>query len=216
MGLFNSIMDMIGKGVAKGVGDVVEKAVAEAVKPAAAKLAKKQADLIDSVTRDIEKANESMKEAEETVKQQDPEELKRAMEMLRRSAENAAKQVENLEAEKTLTDEEVLAQWETLLPDFPKWECGGNHYSIEEDKNEDFPCVRFYLDAAEASWLAYRAVLVANGFRQKFRSQTDFWYKEVDGRYPIVHLFHIDYEACEMELVFGYDTKEEIEEAIRL
>lgn len=226
MGLLGSIMNIIGKGVAKGVSDIVEKKVAEAVKPAAAKFAQKQAELIENATKNIETANESLKQSGESLNQagdsineaveQNPESFRMAMEILRTSAEKAAAEGKLDLEEKELSDDEVIAKIETLLPDFPKWDCGGNHFSIEEEDIDGQHFVRFYASAAEISWMAYKTKLIANGFRQKYRSQTDFWYKEVEGRYPAVHLFHIDYDACEMQLVFYYETKQDIEEAARL
>ena len=117
---------------------------------------------------------------------------------------------------KELTDEEVMAKLETLLPDFPKWDCGGNHFSIEEEDIDGQRFIRFYASAAEMSWIAYKTKLIANGFRMKYRQDTATWYKEVEGRYPAVHLFHIDYDACEMQLVFYYETQKDIEEAAKL
>lgn len=222
MGLLNSMINIIGKGVAKGIGDIVEKTVTEAVKPAATKFAQKQADLIDSVTKNIEEANKSIQEAGEAAEQaaaQDPEQLKMAMEMLRRNAHKAAEEIEKAasESDATLTDEEVMAKWDTILPNYPKWTCGGNHFELEEDDlGDDGKCVRFYLNASEASWIAYQAILVANGFRTKYRGDTAFWYKEINGEYPAVHLFHIDGDACEIILIYYMETKEDILEASKL
>ena len=50
MGLFSSMINIIGKGVAKGVSEIVEKKVTEAIEPAATKFAQKQAELIISST----------------------------------------------------------------------------------------------------------------------------------------------------------------------
>lgn len=219
MGLLGSMINIIGKGVAKGVSDMVEKKVAEAIQPAATKFAQKQAELIDNAAKNIESANEALKQAGEEAENaaaQNPEDLKMAMEFLRQNARKAAEELGKLEIEHKETDEEVMDRWETLLPDFPKWTCGGNHFSFEEENIDGQHYVRFYLSAAEASWLAYQAKMIANGFRMKYRSNTSFWYKEADGKYPAIHLFHIDYDACEMELVYYYETKEEIEEAARL
>ena len=214
MGLLNSLLGIIGKGVAKGVSDVVEKAVTEAVKPAATKFAQKQADLITSATKSMEDASQALQQAgteAEKAAAQNPEQVKMAMEYLRRNAQQAAAEIEKLEDEKPLTDEEVMAQWETLLPDYPKWQCGGNHFELEKDDLGDGEtCIRFYLSAVEAYYIAYQAVLIANGFRPKFRGETDTWYKEVDGRYPAVHLFHVDDNECQMQLVYYNETREAI------
>lgn len=217
MGLLSSILNIVGKGVAKGVSDVVEKAVAEAVKPAATKFAQKQADLITSATKSVEEANQALQQAGTETEQaaaQNPEQMKMAMEFLRRNAQQAAAEIEKLEDEKQLTDEEVMVQWETLLPDYPKWQCGGNHFELEKDDLGDGEtCIRFYLSAVEANFIAYQAVLLANGFRTKYRGATETWYKAVDGRYPAVNLFHVDDDECQMELVFYTETQQAIEEA---
>lgn len=220
MGLINSILGIIGKGLAKGVSDIVEKKVAEAVAPAATKLAQKQAELIETATKKVEATNESLKQSGEEVEKaaaENPDSFRMAMEMLRTSAEKAAAEGKLELEEKEPTDEEVMARWETVLPDFPKWTCGGNHFRMEEEDVDGMHLVRFYLSAAEASWIAYKAIMAANGFRLKYRSQTDFWYKDAgDGRYPAINLFHIDYDACEMELIYYFETKEDIDEAAKL
>lgn len=219
MGLLGNMINIIGKGVAKGVSDIVEKKVAEAIQPAATKFAQKQAELIDNAAKNIESANEALKHAGEEAEKtatQNSDELKMAMELLRQNARKAAEELGKLEIEHQETDEEVMARWETLLPDFPKWTCGGNHFSFEEEDIDGQHYVRFYLSAAEASWLAYQAKMISNGFRMKYRSDTSFWYKEEEGKYPAIHLFHIDYDACEMQLIYYHETKEEIEEAARL
>lgn len=219
MGLLGNMINIIGKGVAKGVSDMVEKKVAEAIQPAATKFAQKQAELIDNAAKNIESANEALKHAGEEAEKtaaQNSDELKMAMELLRQNARKAAEELGKLEIEHQETDEEVMARWETLLPDFPKWTCGGNHFSFEEEDIDGQHYVRFYLSAAEASWLAYQAKMISNGFRMKYRSDTSFWYKEEEGKYPAIHLFHIDYDACEMQLIYYHETKEEIEEAARL
>lgn len=219
MGLLGNMINILGKGVAKGVSDMVEKKVAEAIQPAATKFAQKQAELIDNAAKNIESANEALKHAGEEAEKtaaQNSDELKMAMELLRQNARKAAEELGKLEIEHQETDEEVMARWETLLPDFPKWTCGGNHFSFEEEDIDGQHYVRFYLSAAEASWLAYQAKMISNGFRMKYRSDTSFWYKEEEGKYPAIHLFHIDYDACEMQLIYYHETKEEIEEAARL
>lgn len=219
MGLLGNMINIIGKGVAKGVSDMVEKKVAEAIQPAATKFAQKQAELIDNAAKNIESANEALKHAGEEAEKtaaQNSDELKMAMELLRQNARKAAEELGKLEIEHQETDEEVMARWETLLPDFPKWTCGGNHFSFVEEDIDGQHYVRFYLSAAEASWLAYQAKMISNGFRMKYRSDTSFWYKEEEGKYPAIHLFHIDYDACEMQLIYYHETKEEIEEAARL
>ncbi len=89
----------------------------------------------------------------------------------------------------------VMAKWEEKLPNFPKWNLGGDEHSIEEIDGGYFAFyVRFNGDpnAAYAAMKQYREVLMQNGFRQA-------------GEYPsIEHLYkkagdtcyHVDTEHC--------------------
>ena len=88
----------------------------------------------------------------------------------------------------------VIAEWDTKLPQYPKWNCGGKNYCIEDMDgyiifSADFEGNRF---AAEQAVEQYRRLLVQNGFIQA-------------GQYPnIAHLYkrvngvcyHADTEHC--------------------
>ena len=88
----------------------------------------------------------------------------------------------------------VIAEWDTKLPQYPKWNCGGKNYCIEDVDgyirfSADFEGNRF---AAEQAVEQYRRLLVQNGFIQA-------------GQYPnIAHLYkrvngvcyHADTEHC--------------------
>ena len=88
----------------------------------------------------------------------------------------------------------VIAEWDTKLPQYPKWDCGGKNYCIEDMDgyirfSADFEGNRF---AAEQAVAQYRKALVQNGFIQA-------------GQYPnIAHLYkrvngvcyHADTEHC--------------------
>ena len=88
----------------------------------------------------------------------------------------------------------VIAEWDTKLPQYPKWDCGGKNYCIEDMDgyirfSADFEGNRF---AAEQAVEQYRRLLVQNGFIQA-------------GQYPnIAHLYkrvngvcyHADTEHC--------------------
>lgn len=88
----------------------------------------------------------------------------------------------------------VIAEWDTKLPQYPKWNCGGKNYCIEDMDgyirfSADFEGNRF---AAEQAIAQYRKALVQNGFIQA-------------GQYPnIAHLYkrvngvcyHADTEHC--------------------
>lgn len=83
--------------------------------------------------------------------------MKMAMEYLRNNARMAADEVKNIQEEET-SDEDVLAKWETLLPDYPKWNCGGTDFSFEEYDADGKKGVMFCLDGCEAYVLAYKTL----------------------------------------------------------
>lgn len=92
-------------------------------------------------------------------------------------------------------DEDVLVQWDEKLSLYPKWNCGGCNYNIEQydtyvfSFSADFSGNDF---AAKQAVDQYRKFLVANGFHQA-------------GQYPCIeHLYkktdgvccHVDTEHC--------------------
>lgn len=84
-----------------------------------------------------------------------------------------------------LRDDAVMERWEQVLPQFPKWSCGGREFSLEEcglDEN-DRPYYYFTAHGVNASNLAdYRTKLKQAGFRPagEYPSE-DMLYKRIDG-----------------------------------
>ena len=64
-------------------------------------------------------------------------------------------------------DDEELAQWDSLLPQFPKWSCGGREYNLEDLGHAIVFSAGFGGDttAAHNAVLEYRRLLRAEGFR---------------------------------------------------
>ncbi len=88
----------------------------------------------------------------------------------------------------------VIAEWDTKLPQYPKWNCGGKNYCIEDMDgyirfSADFEGNRF---AAEQAVAQYRKVLVQNGFIQAGQyPDVAHLYKRVNGV-----CYHADTEHC--------------------
>ena len=90
-------------------------------------------------------------------------------------------------------DEEVLAGWDKYLAAYPKWNCGGSGYEIEQmDGGVSFMVKMESEGAAKEAVKKYRQLLIQNGFRQA-------------GEYPdVCHLYkmtdgvcyHLDTEHC--------------------
>ncbi len=99
------------------------------------------------------------------------------------------------EAAQVQRDAAVMAQWDEKLAHFPKWNCGGNDFSIELIDGEYILfAVRFPGDpnAAYAAMKQYREVLLQNGFRQAGQYPSiEHLYKKVDGL-----CCHVDTEHC--------------------
>ena len=90
---------------------------------------------------------------------------------------------------------DIMAQWEEKLPCFPKWTCGGTNYCIEE---YDIGCYGFSADfagnhiAAKEAVIAYRQLLLQNGFRQAGQyPNIDHLYKKIDSV-----VYHASTEHC--------------------
>ncbi len=88
----------------------------------------------------------------------------------------------------------VLAEWNEKLPHYPKWNCGGSGYCIED--YGDF--ISFSADfkgnhqAAANAVEQYRQLLLQNGFRQAGQHPSiEHLYKKVDGV-----CYHVDTEHC--------------------
>ena len=90
---------------------------------------------------------------------------------------------------------QALNEWDNKLSAFPKWSCGGTNYHIEE---YDIGCYGFSADfadnhiAAKEAVIAYRQLLLQNGFRQAGQyPNIEHLYRRVDGI-----VYHVDTEHC--------------------
>lgn len=224
MGLLNKMLNIVGEGLAKSASDALGKAVTKAVKPAAEKFAEKQADLIDAVTKKVEEGteavnaagdalNEAGKAADSAASNVDSEQMKMALEYLRQNARMAAEEIKNIEQEEKPADEEVLAQWETLLPDYPVYSCGGTEFEFEKTTFglDDKPSVALRFSGCEAYLLAYEAKLIANGFCPKYpgSSTNQEWYKQIGDRYITVFFDEV-YDSTGCTLCFYDDNEKDI------
>lgn len=91
-------------------------------------------------------------------------------------------------------DAEEMSKWDAYLAHYPKWECGGKNYCIEDMDGY----IRFSADfegngfAAEQAVARYRQLLVQNGFIQAGQyPNIAHLYKKVDGV-----CYHADTEHC--------------------
>ncbi len=104
----------------------------------------------------------------------------------------SATQEEQAEADKNAA---VLTQWDTLLPQYPKWSCGGNSFEIEhsdEYRYTEFIAIFFTGVAARNAVEQYRNVLKQNGFREAGEyPDKEHLYKKVAGV-----CYHVDTEHC--------------------
>ncbi len=103
----------------------------------------------------------------------------------------AAIQEEQAAAEKAAR---VLAEWDEKLPRYPKWNCGGSNYYIEDycdylTFSADF---KGNHQAAANAVEQYRQLLMQNGFSQAGQYPSkEHLYKKVDGV-----CYHVDTEHC--------------------
>lgn len=87
----------------------------------------------------------------------------------------------------------VLAQWDTVLAGFPKWELGGKHFEIECGDGYTEFCAVFDSDfAAQNAVNQYKQVLRQNGFREAGE------YPDRDHLYNMIGgvCCHVDTEHC--------------------
>ncbi len=99
---------------------------------------------------------------------------------------------EQAQAEK---DAAVMAQWDQLLPQYPRWSCGGQYFAIEEMEGGYImfaPSFEGEVNQAHIAVREYRDVLLQNGFKQagQYPCQ-EHLYKKVDGV-----CYHVDTEHC--------------------
>ena len=92
-------------------------------------------------------------------------------------------------------DEAELAQWDTLLPQYPKWICGGSQFNLEEyEPGVVNFSAGFHGDTAAAhrAVAQYRQILQQNGFRQAGQHPTqEQLFKRIDGV-----VYNVDTEHC--------------------
>lgn len=92
-------------------------------------------------------------------------------------------------------DDAELAQWDTMLPQYPKWTCGGNKYNLEEyDPGVFYFSAGFSGDtnAARRAVDQYRQILLENGFRQAGQYPSiEQLFKRIDGV-----VYNVDTEHC--------------------
>ncbi len=96
----------------------------------------------------------------------------------------AAIQEEQAQADRNAA---VMAEWDQYLSHYPKWNCGGSEFNIEE---YDPGCFEFRANfngnhqAARRAVDEYRQILLQNGFRQA-------------GEYPCIeHLYKMENGVC--------------------
>ncbi len=104
----------------------------------------------------------------------------------------AALQQEQAQASR---DAEVMARWEQLLPQYPRWACGGTDVNIEQlEPGRVLFAASFRGDNAAARQAVeqYRALAERSGFRQagEYPSR-EHLYKKLGGV-----CYHIDTEHC--------------------
>lgn len=92
-------------------------------------------------------------------------------------------------------DAAELAQWDALLPQFPKWTCGGREYNLEEYEPGYFGFSAGFEGNTQAAYRAvdqYRQLLQQNGFRPAGQyPSVEQLYKRVDGV-----VYNVDTEHC--------------------
>ncbi len=92
-------------------------------------------------------------------------------------------------------DADVLAEWDRMLSAYPKWNCGGSNYNIEQYDTDTYVfSANFKGDeyAARQAVKQYRELIIANGFRTAGQYPSDeHLYKKVNGV-----CYHVDTEHC--------------------
>lgn len=88
----------------------------------------------------------------------------------------------------------VLEEWDSKLPQYPKWNCGGSEYNIEVLESGIMFCADFNGNstAARQAVTNYRILLQENGF--KIAGQ----YPDVSHLYKMINgvCYHVDTEHC--------------------
>lgn len=88
----------------------------------------------------------------------------------------------------------VLAEWDEMLPRYPKWNCGGENFDLE-DYGSGFmfsACFNGNSGAARRAVEEYRQILLQNGFRQAGQyPSADQLFKRINGI-----VYNVDLEHC--------------------
>ena len=91
--------------------------------------------------------------------------------------------------------EAELARWEELLPQYPKWDCGGTDVNLEDYGSDGISlsvCFDGNAGAAHRAVEAYRQILLENGFRQAGQHPCkEQLFKRIDGV-----VYNVDTEHC--------------------
>lgn len=90
-------------------------------------------------------------------------------------------------------DAQVMAEWDEMLSEYPKWNCGGADYRIESFDGQLWFCANFpdhY--SAKSAVRQYVEFLLQNGFHQAGQyPNIENLYKETDGI-----CYHVNTEMC--------------------
>ncbi len=92
-------------------------------------------------------------------------------------------------------DTAVMTEWDEKLSAYPKWNCGGNNFNIEQyDENHFIFAAEFKNNhyAAMQAVEQYRQILLQNGFRQAGQ------YPNKENLYKMVNgiCYHVNTEHC--------------------
>ena len=107
-------------------------------------------------------------------------------------------------------DDLVLAQWDTMLPQYPKWNLGGHDMSIEHisDSDSGYPYYGFSVSGVGVREVEqYNQLVMQNGFRPagQYPSNSQL-YKRVDG---LVYNFSSEHAFDISECISLYFTIQE-------
>ncbi len=114
------------------------------------------------------------------------------------------------EAKQAQADMGVLSEWESKLPNYPKWNLGGEKYDLEVYDGGYYAFSAVFPTREEASnaVTAYRTLLQQNGFVTAGQYPSiEHLYKRIDGV-----CYHADTEHCfdgdSERPTIGFDTQE--------
>ena len=108
----------------------------------------------------------------------------KAKEQAKQQAEMQKKQAE--EDSQAAVNAKVMAQWGENLSDYPKWDLGGNEFSLDLYEDEDSKVWTFNCTIEENPTERYVEKIQQAGFKPIYSKTDDGygpWYKKVDDRY---------------------------------